>query len=840
MYGLPPWLFPCHRLPRTDAPRRRLCVEELESRRLLTPVLVTPATAAVDPGGMTIALSVVATDSISGNVLTYTWSATAVPAGASPPRFGAANGTSNAAQLVATCTQIGSYGFTVTIANQNGESLASSTSATAASPAPNSVSVTVQSQTLVTSSPDYAWYPQLNRMANGNLLLLVQIVPDETILNDTTPVEQMFLSTDNGRTWANEGTSDFNTHSMITLSDGTFYGLWFNTICTGDTVTTKAIRSTDNGQTFSIDENVPVSLPASVLDPQGLGMVWACDGGLVQMPNGDLLASIYGGAVGPSPNASVLIESTDGGNSWNYVSTIAFDPNQPDEGYDEPSLIYLGGNRLLSTLRTGTTMYQAASADGGLTWSAPAPIASFGVEPDLIQTDDGILVCSSGDGNPNYFVYVMCSGDGLGQQWGPQTILYQGGRTTGYTAMAQVGPNEILVVFDNFTSGQQPSSGPDEVFADLLTVQRLPAILTSPASGLTTTKSGTAADFSVTLRSQPDADVTLSISSSDPTAGSVSPTSLTFTPANWDSPQQVVVTGQDNLAADGNVSYSIVLGAAASADPAFNGATCPSVSVTNRDDVTCVWTGAAGDGNWMNAANWLNANVPQPGDDLIFSGPTPENVNNNFPAGTSFHAIVFQAGDFSLAGNSIGLDPIRGTVFTVSSGTVNLPSTSALPSASSLTVSGGGTLIIGGETPLAGLAVAARKQAAMPTIATTDADGPANAPRVIGPVEQELKPRPESVGPSPAAKLARSQISARAIADVALSLPFARALPGQTAEGNSTSSTSRTAEQAVDQAHARNDWRRLPAAETLFNKPHHQSSTASHAVILDADGRPVL
>ncbi len=58
------------------------------------------------------------------------------------------------------------------------------------------------------------------------------------------------------------------------------------------------------------------------------------------------------------------------------------------------------------------------------------------------------------------------------------------------------------------------------------------------------------ATFSVNLTVQPNANVTVNIASSDNGAASVSPASLTFTPDNYDQPQNVTVTGVND--ADGN------------------------------------------------------------------------------------------------------------------------------------------------------------------------------------------------------------------------------------------------------------------------------------------------
>ena len=60
-------------------------------------------------------------------------------------------------------------------------------------------------------------------------------------------------------------------------------------------------------------------------------------------------------------------------------------------------------------------------------------------------------------------------------------------------------------------------------------------ITVSPTSGLVTTEAGGKATFTVVLDSQPTANVTIPISSSDASEGVVNPASLTFTPADWSS-----------------------------------------------------------------------------------------------------------------------------------------------------------------------------------------------------------------------------------------------------------------------------------------------------------------
>lgn len=99
-----------------------------------------------------------------------------------------------------------------------------------------------------------------------------------------------------------------------------------------------------------------------------------------------------------------------------------------------------------------------------------------------------------------------------------------------------------------------------------------------------TSESGDTATFSVSLSSEPIADVSISLMSSNPAEGFVEPAGLTFQPGTATNPQTVTVTGVNDSVADGPVDYLIEFGLAASTDPIFNGLKPASVPVTNEDD----------------------------------------------------------------------------------------------------------------------------------------------------------------------------------------------------------------------------------------------------------------
>jgi hypothetical protein len=104
----------------------------------------------------------------------------------------------------------------------------------------------------------------------------------------------------------------------------------------------------------------------------------------------------------------------------------------------------------------------------------------------------------------------------------------------------------------------------------------------SSISGNTTEAGGTAT-FTVKLSSQPTANVTIGVSSSDTTEGTVSPSLLTFTSANWNANQTVTVTGVNDSLDDGDQSYTVVLASANSSDSSYSGLNPNDVSVTNTD-----------------------------------------------------------------------------------------------------------------------------------------------------------------------------------------------------------------------------------------------------------------
>ena len=110
-----------------------------------------------------------------------------------------------------------------------------------------------------------------------------------------------------------------------------------------------------------------------------------------------------------------------------------------------------------------------------------------------------------------------------------------------------------------------------------------PNVILNITTGLVTTEAGGTASFTIKLKTQPTANVTIALSSSDTTEGTVIPLSVMFASTNWSVAQTVTVTGVDDQVPDGDQQYTITTGPASSRDSNYNGLNPADVAVTNTE-----------------------------------------------------------------------------------------------------------------------------------------------------------------------------------------------------------------------------------------------------------------
>ena len=276
-------------------------------------------------------------------------------------------------------------------------------------------------------------------------------------LRDGRVIAHGRVTDDGGRTWKPFGKSIGN---ACQLRDGTVLGIAFRTKPVPGKpgyYSTGLYRSTDGLETVersSAELFAPKSTKGIGHAPAPGPLFW---GGMVEMPDGRLLATPYGwfkGDESPVPGQggsyryrTFLVESRDRGKTWNVVTTIAYDPNMGTEGYCEPVMKLLPNGDLLCMLRTGgdnrpywqdNPLCQTRSTDGGKTWPKPHRTGVDGVDPDLCVMTDSMLACSYGRPGAD----LMLSTDN-GRTWTDHTCIHPE-RYSGYTAVCEVEPGVLL------------------------------------------------------------------------------------------------------------------------------------------------------------------------------------------------------------------------------------------------------------------------------------------------------------------------------------------------------------------------------------------------------------
>jgi sialidase-1 len=178
---------------------------------------------------------------------------------------------------------------------------------------------------------------------------------------------------------------------------------------------TAVLKSVDRGKNWSAP--VPVNVR-----PMKHG---GCRLGCWQLPSGSILLGLYGrirgyGEEGEGETTrSALMRSDDGGENWEYFSTLAYDPASIID-YEEPAMLRLKDARLVSFMRThvnpsgdAKNMVFVISEDDGFSWTLPKWTNIWGYPAETIPLIDGRYLMIYGYRRPPYGVRGVVSRDGL-------------------------------------------------------------------------------------------------------------------------------------------------------------------------------------------------------------------------------------------------------------------------------------------------------------------------------------------------------------------------------------------------------------------------------------------
>ncbi|NWF68460.1 MAG: right-handed parallel beta-helix repeat-containing protein [Chloroflexi bacterium] len=147
-------------------------------------------------------------------------------------------------------------------------------------------------------------------------------------------------------------------------------------------------------------------------------------------------------------------------------------------------------------------------------------------------------------------------------------------------------PETVIMTLN--TPGSGVSIGANNARTVEITSNDLPGVTVTAPGSATLNELGapSSTTFTVRLDSQPTASVNFNLTASDNTECTVLPPTLTFTAANWNTPQTVTITAVDDFVDDGNQPCAAQIAAASSADSSYNGINPPDPSVSVIDNDT--------------------------------------------------------------------------------------------------------------------------------------------------------------------------------------------------------------------------------------------------------------
>jgi hypothetical protein len=362
--------------------------------------------------------------------------------------------------------------------------------------------------------------------------------------------------------------------------------------------------------------------------------------------------------VRPSTNVVLSVTTTDAGEATASPSNLTF----TNANWDSPQTVTLTGvnDPIIDGAQTPSVVVSVIDASSD---EAFDPLADESVA--VVVTDDdvaGLAVAESGgstsvseSGTSDTFTLVLnaqpssnvvlsvTTGDPGEATASPTSLTFTPSNWNLARTVTVAGVNDVIADGTQtvIVTVSVVDAGSDDAF-DAVTDQTVSvAVLDNDVNGFsmvqsggatTVAESGTTDTFTVVLTAQPLSDVVLAVAASDAGEATATPTTLTFTTGNWNTPKTVTVTGVDDSILDGTQTSSVTLSVVdASSEDGYDAVADQAVTVSTTDNDVAGVTVSPTSGLFTTEAGGTAtfgvALTAQPGSDVsvgISSGDTTE------------------------------------------------------------------------------------------------------------------------------------------------------------------------------------------------------------------------
>jgi hypothetical protein len=234
----------------------------------------------------------------------------------------------------------------------------------------------------------YAAFPDICRLSNGDLFCVFYSGYGHVSKPNTQwPIGGRILavrSSDDGKSWSKplviiDTAQDDRDPSVTYLKDGTLLLNWFT--LKQNQVAVLLARSTDQGKTWSEPVTLDFNSPYS----------FACSSPIRQLPDGSLILGLYHEDGSRNPAVGATVKSYDKGKTWTDLALIGEKSGIFLDA--ETDVVVLKDGTLLAALRSSKVdMHFAQSKYVGKTWG---PVRSFGFNghcPYFLQHSSGVIL----------------------------------------------------------------------------------------------------------------------------------------------------------------------------------------------------------------------------------------------------------------------------------------------------------------------------------------------------------------------------------------------------------------------------------------------------------------